>query len=384
MVNKKRLTALIKRLIRINSENPPGNEKAIALWVGGYLKRLGLKVKCVEFAKGRPNVIAVLKGKDSKKSILLSPHLDTVPAGKGWGFDPFGGVVRNGRIYGRGATDCKGNLAAAIEAMNSLSEDGVTPDIDVVLAATADEECGSELGIIPLIKRRILNPSEALILDADKFDIIVAQKGLIHFKVRLFGKKAHGAYPDRGVNAIEKAASVIQGLKKMKFRFKTHPLLKGPTVNIGTIKGGDKVNIVADYCEFEVDLRFLPGMDAGYVMSRIKDMIRKKAKAFKIEMGNVQEPYEMEETCHLVSGLKEAASRCGIRPEIKGNEGATVLTFFKKRKIPAVAFGFGSRAQAHATDEYARIDDLYNGARVLCGAIVVRCHAPRGHPSLCK
>ncbi len=365
MVNKNRLVALARKILSIESENPPGNEYKLALFVKKELSSMGLKVKTYEFAKARPNVVGILKGKTGKESVLLSPHLDTVPAGKGWKFNPYAATVHKGRIFGRGASDCKGNLISGLEALRSLQEDKIKLNKDIIFAATVDEESGSLKGIIPLIKKRILKPAACLILDSDAFDIIVAQKGLIHFKVTISGKKAHGAYPWQGVNAIEIAAKIISELKKYKFRYKKHALLKRPTINIGTIKGGDKVNMVADFCEFEVDLRFLPGMQPEEILSGIKDIIKKSAKKFKLEINGLQKPCEVKKEHPLVNTLIDVNKRLFGRCGLKGSEGATVISFFSERGIPAVATGFGLAGQAHTTDESVSINDLYNGARCL-------------------
>ncbi len=260
MVNKKRLIKLTRELIRINSENPPGCEYRIAAFVKRYLDKLGLKIKIHELKKRRSNVVALLEGRNQKHSLLITPHLDTVPAGKSWHFNPFKGEIYGGRIYGLGATDCKGNLACGLEAINSIVEDGIALDYNLIFAATCDEESGSSLGVIPLLDKGILKPDAAIVLDSDDFDIIVTQKGLIHLKVKIQGNKAHGAYPWLGVNAIDIAIDVLKELKSHKFTSSPNKYLKPPTLNIGTIKGGDKVNIVSDWCEFELDIRFLPGM----------------------------------------------------------------------------------------------------------------------------
>lgn len=365
MINKNRLVNLTRKLIQINSENPPGNEYRLAQLVAGKLRSFGLQVKSYEFAKKRPNIIGILKGRSTKGSILLSPHLDTVPAGRGWKFNPFSGKLDNGKIFGRGATDCKGNLAAGLEVMHSLTEDEINLKRDIIFAATCDEETGSGLGIIPLIKKGILRPRAAVILDADNFDIIVAQKGLIHFKIKVFGKKAHGAYPHLGINAIEIAARIIDDLKKYRFPYLRHPLLRAPTVNIGTIKGGDKVNMVADYCEFEVDLRFLSGMKVQNILRQVKTIIRKRAKKFKIAVDGIQSPCEINRNNLLVKTLVEANRKVHKESRLEGSEGATVISFFLQKHIPALATGFGKKGMAHATNEYAVIDDLYKGARVL-------------------
>lgn len=365
MIDQDRLIRLTQKLIQINSENPPGNEGPIARFVAEKLRSAGLKVKFYSFAKNRPNVIAVLKGKDSKRALLLSPHLDTVPAGGGWSVEPFAGKILKGKIYGRGASDCKGNLAVGMEALLSLAEDRVKLNHDIIFAATADEESGSALGILPLLKQKIIRPAAAIILDCDDFNIIIAQKGLIHFKIKIFGKKAHGAYPHLGVNAIELAAAVINDLKNHRFRFAAHPRLRKPTVNIGTIKGGEKVNMVADYCEMEVDLRFLPGMLVEDILRQVKKIVVRRAKRFKIEINGIQKPCALDSRHSLVKTLIKANGRLGIKPKLSGSEGATVISFFLNRGIPAVATGFGKEGTAHASDEYAVIDDLWCGARVL-------------------
>jgi acetylornithine deacetylase/succinyl-diaminopimelate desuccinylase family protein len=363
MINRKRLIELTREFIRINSENPPGNEYRIALRVKKILEDLGLKTKTYEFTKNRPNVIGILKG-ESKKSLLLLPHLDTVPAGKNWKFPPFKAKMYKRRIYGRGASDCKGNLAIGLEALRSLIEDRIRLNYNLVFAATSDEETGSGFGLIPLLEKKIIRADYALILDGESFDIVISQKGLIHFRICVFGKKAHGAYPDRGINAIEISSKIIQKLKDYSFKFKPHPLLKPPTINIGTIRGGDKVNVVADWCEFEVDLRYLPGMKKDEILRDLREIIKKDSKKFRIEIQAIQEPYEIEKDNLLVESLFKAVKKIKGRAKFKGSEGATQIVFFKG-KIPAVAFGIGAIRCAHRTDEYVNIDDLYKGALVL-------------------
>jgi acetylornithine deacetylase/succinyl-diaminopimelate desuccinylase family protein len=373
MINKKRLIRLAQDLIRINSENPPGNEAAIACFVAGYLKKIGLKPAVRSFSSKRDNVLALVKGYKNARPLLITPHLDTVPAGKGWKFDPFRGTVSNGRIYGRGASDCKGNLAVCLEVLSSLIEDKARLKDDLIFLATADEETGSAKGLIPFLEKGLIRPAYALILDSDEFDIIAAQKGLIHFKVKVSGRRAHGAYPERGVNAIDHACRLISALKKFRFVYKKHRFLKQPTINIGTIRGGDKVNMVADWCEFEADLRFLPGMDARKILNQIGIAFCKTGSAFEIQINDIQQPYEIDTRHPMVRALQEAAKGIAPGSKIKGSEGATVITFFQKKNIPAVATGYGASGTAHATNEYARINDLYLGARVLERFIKVFC-----------
>jgi len=275
MINKKRLIKLIRDLVAIDSQNPGSSEREIAFFVKAHLKKMGLRSKIIEFKKGRSNIISILPGTDKNCSLLITPHLDTVPKGFNWHFNPFAGTIAKGRLYGLGSTDCKCNIAVSLEALNSIIEDKDILGYNLIFAATADEECGSELGIIPLLKECILNPDAAVVLDADDFDIVVSQKGLMHIKLKLYGKRAHGAYPWMGNNAIGIAVDILKELKNKKFAFPKNRYLRPPTLNIGTIKGGDKVNIVADWCEIELDFRFLPGMSAEFMLKELHDIIRK-------------------------------------------------------------------------------------------------------------
>lgn len=365
MINKSRLIKLTKDLIDINSENPPGDEYKIACFVKRYLGDLNIKAKIIEFKKRRSNVVARIGQRNSRPSLLLTPHLDTVPAGKNWKRCPFKAAVSAGKLYGLGASDDKGNLACLLEAINSIVEEKIKLNYSLVFAATADEETGSRLGLVPLLERGILRPAAAVVLDSDEFDIIITQKGLIHLKVKLKGKRAHGAYPWRGINAIEQAVNIIKELKARKFSYKNNPYLRPPTINIGTIRGGDKVNIVADWCEFELDLRFLPGMQAEEILKEIKNIIMKHSRFFSIEIESVQRPYFIDGRHPLTYKLICAMKRLNMKPRVKGSEGATVLTFFQDKGIPAVATGFGSKGCAHISDEHAKIDNLYKGAKVI-------------------
>ncbi|MFC1658774.1 M20 family metallopeptidase [Candidatus Omnitrophota bacterium] len=366
MIKKKNLVKLTQQLIRIPSENPPGDEYRIARFVKLFLKDLGLKPRIYEFKKYRSNVLAVLRG-SSSKSLMLSPHLDTVPAGSNWkGASAFAAVLRNGRIYGRGASDDKGNLAVLLEVIRSLIEEKQRLNYNLIFAATADEESGSRMGLAPLLGKGICKPDAALILDADEFKLVVVQKGLVHLKVKIQGRSAHGAYPWQGINAIDLALRSLSAIKSHKFVYKKNPYLRPPTVNIGKIAGGDKVNVVADWCEFELDVRFLPGMSPAKIISRIKSIIRGFAEKFTIEVGAVQEAHPQIHQKHpLIVYLKKALLANGIKPRISGSQGATVMTFLQNMGIPVVATGFSSCACAHSSNEYVKVDYLYRGATVL-------------------
>jgi len=370
VINEKRLIALTQKVISMNSENPPGNELALAGFIEKDMRSLGLHVKTYAYAKNRPNIVAILKGTDprpkaQKHAILITPHFDTVPIGNGWKYKPFGGWIHKGKLYGRGATDDKGNLASCMEVMRSLVEDNVKLKKDVVMAATVDEETGSHYGIIPLLKNKVLRPEFALVMDSDEFDTIVAQKGLIHGRIQIFGKKSHSAYNWRGVSAIELGAEVICRLKKLQYPYKRHNMLRAPTMNIGVIRGGEKVNMVCDFCEFTFDHRFLPGSDPQKILKKIRNMIEGVTKKYKILVDDIQQPYELDPHNRCVKLYVKTAKKYKCQAVCKGSEGATVITFFKKYGVPAFATGFGAHGTAHTNDEYIRVTSLCRGTRVL-------------------
>lgn len=365
MINKTRLIRLTQELIRIDSQNPGGTEFKIARFIKRYLENLGLKPKIYEFSKNRSNCIAVLKGKKPALSLAITPHLDTVPAGNKWTIAPFKGLIKKNRLYGLGATDCKSNLAVSLEAIRSLAEDKAMLNYNLIFAATADEECGSALGLEALLKKGILKPDAALVLDADDFSIVVAQKGLMHLKIRLEGRRAHGAYPWLGVNAIDIALEIIKEIKNRRFSYNKNKYLKGPTINIGTIKGGDKVNIVADWCEFELDIRFLPKDSSKKILHSISRIIKNNSSKAKLEIEGIQEPFNIDTKHPLVKYLVQAMKKTGVKPVIEGSEGATTISFFQKCGIPSIATGFGTSGCAHIADEFVEIDNLYKGAQLL-------------------
>jgi succinyl-diaminopimelate desuccinylase len=368
MIKKDRLIKTLQALIRIHSENPAGTEKEIAAWVSAYLARLGIPSRQHVFQKGRPNVIARIKGAAaaSRKSLLITPHLDTVPAGKGWRHDPFAGTISGGRIYGLGATDCKCNLAVALETIRSLKEDRVTLGYDLVFAATADEESGSTCGLIPLIRKGLLSVDAAVVLDADDFEVIVAQKGLVHMKLTMRGKRAHGAYPWLGINAIDQMARFLASLRGYRFAaVEKNPYLHMPTINVGTIRGGDKVNIVAGWCSCELDVRYLPRMSPHKIIADIRRLAGAYSKHVSVEIEGIQKPYEIDRSHALVSSYLAALGACGKQRRVHGSEGATVITFFQDRGIPAIATGYGCSGCAHMVNEYVTIDNIYAGGKIL-------------------
>jgi succinyl-diaminopimelate desuccinylase len=364
MVNEKRAVRLLQDLVRINSENPPDDCRKIAAFVRKQMESAGLSVKTYEYRKGAPVLVGTLRGvgKGRRASLLLVPHMDTVPAGSGWKHDPFRAEIINGRMYGRGVQDCKIHVAACIEAARCIVESGVKLEGDLVVAVIPDEETGSR-SLAPLVKKRVLDTDCVIVTDHWDFDVVAAQKGLIHMRITVFGKKAHGAYPWLGDSAIDRAAAIVSDLKKLKFRYKKSARYHGPTINVGTIRGGETVNTVASRCEIGVDLRYLPGMGYSRIMTRVAATVSSHAKKYEIVVDDHQAPFASDTRLPYVRTLLSCIRKRRKSARIVGTDGVTAISFFKKRN--AVCVGFGPAGVAHMTDEYILVSNLMDGTSVL-------------------
>lgn len=356
---------LLQALIKIDSQNPPGNESKIITFIAAYLRRLGVSSKIYEFKKDRPNLVCTVSSLRKKRKILFTPHVDTVPVTGSWRFPPFSGAVYQDKLYGRGATDCKVNVAAALALIAALKEKKITlRNLDLVFAFCADEETGSHYGTIPLAKH-LKGIDYGVILDSDDFNIIVAQKGLLHLRVELTGKEAHGAYPHRGINAVEKAVHILKEILDKGFIYKVHPLLKKPTLNIGRLCGGDKVNIVAGYCFFELDIRYLPSMSEKKVIGQIERIIRKQKIPYKIKIMAHQGPIEISKELIPIKVLRKVLAQRHIKSSLSPSFGATVINYVAQQGIESFAFGFGTKGNAHTKNECVKISNIYKGVEVL-------------------
>ena len=384
--------ALLKRLIQIDSTNPPGNTEKIAAFIKKYLKELRVPCQTFTFKKGLVNLVCRVGSKNSRKTILFTPHIDTVPATGTWRHGPLSGKISGGKIFGRGSSDCKINVAAALELLRLFKTGKIAlNNLDLVFAFCCDEETGSAWGTIPLVKK-LGAIDYGVVLDADEFEMITAQKGLLHLRVELFGKEAHGAYPERGRSAVEAGVRILSeimdkafleepaggdDLVQMSLRddfakaatsgfsFRRHPLLKKPTLNVGRFCGGDKVNIVAGDAFFELDFRYLPGMRKEDIIATLTRVIKKHHIPYRLKTLAWQDAIEIDKNLISLVTLKEVLKSHKITPRLKASFGATVINFLQDQGIKSFAFGFGSSGTAHAKNEYARISHLKKGAAVL-------------------
>ena len=368
---KRAFVKILSPLVAARTENPPGNESAAADVFERFCSSINVRTKRIEKLPGRTNIVATV-GKDSPR-LLVVCHLDTVPAGEGWRTDPFKAVEKKSRIYGRGVSDNKGQLAACLLTLTYLKKMEKELSGLFILAGAADEECGSENGMVYLMKKGALAADYAIIPDsADNMKTIdITEKGALFLRITSHGKQAHGSTPHRGVSAIWNMVELLNLLRKFKFPGDVHPLHSPPTLNIGTIQGGSAVNMVPGRCTAEVDIRYLPGQRQREYIEKIRDLIyrieRQNPSAdFKLKVLASHKPSEVPADEPVVKIIQESARDiAGFMPIPVGLSGATVTKQLIEHGIKAVGFAPGDSAQPHTANESISINEFVDFSAIL-------------------
>ena len=354
------VSGLLQALVQIPSVNPHGSpgvahpgEQACGAFVAAFLRdECGAEAELREVAPGRPNVIGRFPSDaPGKKRVILAPHLDTVSVG-GMVIDPFGGEERDGRIWGRGASDTKGTMAAMLWSLRELRDRIPSLGHEVWFAGLMGEEAGQE-GARAFVKEE--RADFALIGEPTGRDIVYTHKGAYWLNLRTTGRAVHASAPDLGENAIYKMADVLRCIRDEvapRLAAQSHPVLGSPTISAGTIRGGTKTNIVPDFCELEVDTRTIPGQDPR----EIADALRKASPGLEISIWESM-PLNTDPAHPLVQLLLKNGSRLAGAPWFCD------AAVFAEAGIPAVAAGPGFIAKAHTNDEWIAIAELELGVR---------------------
>jgi succinyl-diaminopimelate desuccinylase len=363
------------RLIDIDTINPPGNEEAAARLLGELLQESGLEVIYHSLGAGRLGLAACLKGASTAPALCFTGHLDTVPAGAAaWQSPPLKSRLSEGRIYGRGASDMKSGLAAMTAAVLRLAE-VAWRRTDVVMIFTAGEETGSE-GAFGMVRDGLL-PSHigALVVGEPSGNApYLGHKGAFWLKCKAKGKSAHGSMPDQGDNAILKAASALLSLENLLVHDPPHAKLGRPTLNVGTIAGGTKINMVPDLADFTLDLRTVPGMDHGELYRRVCDRM---GTALEIDRLLDLSPMLTDENDPWVLSLVQLLERLGApsRPGYVNyfTDASALTPAFGDP--PTVILGPGEATQAHQTDEWCQVDKIHQAVDIYLEIATAWCGA---------
>ncbi len=365
------VVGITRALVAVDTQNPPGGERAAIGVARDLLAPLGAAFEEVEPAPGRSSLLATIGDGDGRRATLLvNGHLDVVPVDRaGWTRDPFGGEVADGRVYGRGTADMKGGIAAAIEAVAALGRSGREPAGDLVFHLVADEEQGGALGTGTLVAEGRVRAHACLVPEPTGLALCIAERGLLNAVVTVHGRPAHGSEPRRGISAIEKAAKIVLALHAADFGGPAHPRLGRPTCNVGVIDGGSSANIVASSCRVEVNRRVLPGVTRADAEAELRariDAIDDPELAYDMETLVFGEASELEPGHPFVRRLQVAMTAVlGAPQPLIGMPFATDARFVRNQAgIPAVVCGPGDLAQAHAHDESVSVERLVDAAAV--------------------
>jgi len=354
---------LLQALVRIPSVNPHGDpgverpgEQACAEFVAAFLEECGARVELREVAPGRPNVFARFPSDaPGKKRVILAPHLDTVSVG-GMTIEPFGGEIRDGKLWGRGATDTKGPMAAMMWSLRQLRDRIPALGHEIWFAALMGEEAGQE-GARAFVKQE--RGDFALIGEPTGCEIVTSHKGSLWLKLRTAGRAVHASAPHLGDNAIYKMADVLRCIRDEiapRLASQSHPVLGSATISAGVIRGGTKINIVPDFCELEVDIRTIPGLE----FEKIAGALGNAVPGLKISHTESL-PLSTDPSHPLIQLLLKNGSRLAVAPWFCD------AAVFAAAGIPAVAAGPGDIAQAHTKDEWISLSALDKGVQFYRG-----------------
>lgn len=371
-LDRSALITTLQDLVRINSINPtlvPGapGESAIARYVEQWLRNAGLEVAVHEPAPGRPSVVAILRGEGGGRTLMLSAHLDTVEV---HGMtDPFSAEYRDGRVYGRGAYDMKGSLAACMSAVAALRQSGARRG-DVILTAVADEEEAS-IGTIDLLTR--YRADAAIVTEPTQLQICLAHKGFCWLEVETFGLAAHGSRPDQGVDANMQMGRVLGHLRAVQQRLATnpsHPLLGHASLHAPLLKGGSGVSTYAAECRLLIERRTLPGETVSGVLEEVGEVLgvlSGKDPDFRAGLRCllVREPFEISPSAEIVQLVgREAEAVLGQAPGQVGEMPWMDAALLAGAGIETVVFG-PSGAGAHADIEWVDVESVISLAEIL-------------------
>jgi len=404
-IKKQELVQLTQDLIRIPSVRRPGEyEEKVALFTAGLLEEMGLDVVVETVEPGSPNVIAILHGQKEGPCLMFECHTDVVTEGGAaeWRYGPYEGRIVANRIYGRGACDTKGNLAAAVKAIQAISQSGVPFRGKILLGILIDEE-GMMSGVKHFIRQGWANGVDAaLICEPVDNHLCITQKGALRAELVTSGKMSHGAMPLAGLNPVPPMVSILNKISQLeeeeierlgKDAFLGYPSMT-PTVLQAPVKGEPQLNVVPSQCRALLDIRTIPGQSHETLKKQLEDIVQEEERSIRasLDSGSLKEIRENLEK-GLSKGMSfeaklqvfedrpwtktsrdepivKAVSRAyrsitGEDPIYDGVPGATDGTFLSAwAGIPIVTLGAGKRMIPHQKDEWVSVDELYLTAKI--------------------
>jgi succinyl-diaminopimelate desuccinylase len=399
-IDREELVRLTRELVRIPSvyrlEEPEGNENSVAGFVADYLEQAGFRIRTEEVAPGRTNVWSVWEGDRPGKTLLFEAHTDVVTEGSSgeWDHAPFGAELAGGRIYGRGACDTKGNLAAAVVAVGAIRDSGVPFPGTLVLCHPVDEE-GMMAGIKAFIKGgHAEGVDAAVICEPEENQLCIKQKGALRVEVTVRGRMAHGAMPLSGVNPVTRAARFVVAVEELEREeverhgedpFLGYPSLT-PTILMGPDCGEPQINVIPAGAYVALDVRTVPAQSHEELVGRLQDTLarlKSEDPDFDATLEVIEErpPTETPKDEPLVGAMAKAHTYLtGEVPRYNGVPGATDGTFLSAwAGIPIVTTGAGKREVPHHADEWVDEDELLAACKLYAATAMYYAYGEEAH-----
>lgn len=369
-------TRLLRDLVRLPSVNPMGRplqgddlyEHRVTAYLEAFFRSLGVPYVRQSVAPLRDNIVARCERPGARRTLVFEAHQDTVPTDH-MTIDPFAAVIDGSRLYGRGACDIKGGMAAMLTAFARVVREQPRGGCNLVMACCVDEEHTAQ-GADRLA--RDLRADMAVVAEPTSLRIVQAHKGVVRWYLTTTGRACHSSAPDKGINAVYRMGRLLVAVEQFAAWLPTtrrDPLLGTPTLSVGSIEGGTSVNTVPDRCRIQIDRRVLPGEDPAAAPGQLAAFLREQA--------GIEFPFAMDEpwTCkpgldpthsgELVERLGRAVDAVQGSHEVIGVPYGTDAPALAEAGIPAVVFGPGDIARAHTCDEWVDLDEVARAADIL-------------------
>jgi acetylornithine deacetylase len=369
-------TSLLRDLVRLPSVNPMGRalqgpdlyEHRVSAYLEDFFHGIGVPCERQTIAPQRANVIARFESPEARRTLVFEAHQDTVPTDN-MTVEPFGARVEDGRLYGRGACDIKGGMAAMLAAFARVVREKPAGACNLVMACSVDEE-HTFLGVQEMV-RRGLKADMAVVAEPTSLRVVKAHKGVCRWQMTTAGRSCHSSTPELGVNAIYRMSRLLVAIERYAAELRasrSDPLLGPPTLSVGRIEGGSSVNTIPDRCRIDVDRRLIPGEEAEDARRRFAEVLKAEHPEVPFECGPIWincPALGAELSGELVTRLGRCLDAVMGSHEVITVPYGTDASTLALAGIPSVVFGPGDIARAHTCDEWVPLDEVEQAGEVL-------------------